>query len=79
MVSLIEVKNSIALAGVVELRALSRQLKTSPTMLEALLERLIAMGKIEKLEPATAACSRGCLGCCSTSPCSQRCYYRCIG
>lgn len=78
MISLLQLRDAVALAGVVELQALSRQLNISANLLTALLERLIALGKVEKV-PETAV-KRGCFGCvvgCSQARvCQRRCYYR---
>lgn len=77
MISLLQLRDAVALAGVVELQALSRQLNVSAQLLTALLERLIALGKVEKVSETTV--KRGCFGCTGCGQarvCQRRCYYR---
>jgi ferrous iron transport protein C len=77
VISLLQLRDAVALAGVVELQALSRQFNVSSQLLTALLERLIALGKVEKVPETTV--KRDCFGCigCGQAPvCQRRCYYR---
>lgn len=79
MIGLLQIRDAVALAGMVELQQLSRQLDTSPTLLEAMLERLAALGKVEKLPEAAKSGCHGCLGCVAVRvDCPRHCYYRCV-
>lgn len=75
MVSLIEVRDAVALSGIVELHQLSRQLKMSPQLLGAMLQQLESMGKVVRVEADS-----GCLtGQCKNCPDGKNCltdYYR---
>jgi ferrous iron transport protein C len=77
VISLLQLRDAVALSGVVEIQALSRQLNVSSQLLTALLERLIALGKVEKVPEATVkrGCF-GCVGCGQARVCQRRCYYR---
>lgn len=63
MVSLIEVRDAIALNGIAELHQLSRQLKVPFQLLSAMLQQLEAMGKIERVELASSCLTGQCKNC----------------
>lgn len=63
MVSLIEVRDAVALNGIVELHQLSRQLKMPPQLLSAMLQQLESMGKVEKVEPDSSCLTGQCKDC----------------
>lgn len=80
MVTLIQLRDAIALAGVVELQSLGRQFNAPISLLTALLDQLITLGKVEKIEAVAEGFSvsscLGCFGCSQTRSCQRRCYYR---
>lgn len=70
MASLLEVRDALALQGSVQAQQLSRQLATSLPLIEAMLERLVAMGKVVRVELS----GNGCLsGSCKHCPQGQDC------
>ncbi|CQJ51048.1 ferrous iron-sensisng transcriptional regulator FeoC [Yersinia intermedia] len=65
MASLLQLRDAIALCGSTGANQLSQQLATPLPLVEAMLERLTAMGKIERIEQD----NRGCLtGSCKRCP-----------
>ncbi|AWK13955.1 FeoC-like transcriptional regulator [Candidatus Fukatsuia symbiotica] len=59
MASLLQVRDAIALNGIAEAHQLSRQLATPLRLVEAMLERLSIMGKIERIEQNDRSCLCG--------------------
>ncbi|MBW7981248.1 FeoC-like transcriptional regulator [Enterobacillus tribolii] len=75
MTSLLQVRDAVALHGRVELRQLSRELSASPSMVKAMLERLEAMGSVEKVTEIDTGClGGGCKGCPETERCEIEVY-----
>ncbi|NRN29907.1 FeoC-like transcriptional regulator [Photorhabdus heterorhabditis] len=78
MISLLQVRDAVALNGRADAKLLSYQLSASLSMIEAMLEQLTVMGKLEKIN-ATAACLSGS---CKQCPEAQKCdtaVYRIVG
>ncbi|WP_333498190.1 [Fe-S]-dependent transcriptional repressor FeoC [Kluyvera sp. CHPC 1.2972] len=59
MASLIEVRDMLALQGRMEASQLSAQLHTSQAMIDAMLSRLEAMGKVMKIDEEPDGCLTG--------------------
>ncbi|WP_159567019.1 FeoC-like transcriptional regulator [Budvicia diplopodorum] len=74
MVSLIDVRDAVALNGIAELQQLSRQLKVHPQMLQAMLQQLESMGKIERIEPDDACLTGQCKSCPDGEKCLSESY-----
>ncbi|KMW72525.1 ferrous iron transporter C [Photorhabdus luminescens subsp. luminescens] len=73
MISLLQVRDAVALNGRVDAKLLSHQLSASLSMVEAMLEQLTVMGKLEKIN-ATACLSGGCKQCPETQKCDTAVY-----
>ncbi|MGI1078113.1 FeoC-like transcriptional regulator [Pseudomonas aeruginosa] len=53
------------------LKQLSRQVDAPPALVEAILERLIALGKVERVAAqSSGGCGGGCKGCAQRDPCA---------
>ncbi len=51
---------------------LSRQVDAPPALVEAILERLIALGKVERVAAqSSGGCGGGCKGCAQRDPCAE--------
>ena len=75
MASLFEVRDALALQGSMQAQQLSCQLATSLPLIEAMLERLIAMGKVVRIEQSGSECLSGsCKGCPQGQACSTVMY-----
>ncbi|MEY4475491.1 MAG: ferrous iron transport protein [Pseudomonadota bacterium] len=59
MASLLQLRDAIALSGSVRASQLSQQLATPLPLIEAMLEKLTAMGKIERIEQDNSGCLTG--------------------
>ncbi|WP_445495821.1 FeoC-like transcriptional regulator [Photorhabdus sp. SF281] len=73
MISLLQVRNAVALNGRADATLLSRQLCASVQMIAAMLEQLTVMGKLEKVD-ATACLSGSCKQCPETQKCDTAVY-----
>ena len=73
MTSAIAVRNLLGEMGEADVPTLAQRLGASKALLEALLERLLAMGVVEKVASEPAACG-SCKGCAETTPCSTTGY-----
>lgn len=64
MASLLQVYDALALRGCAQAPQLSRQLAIPLPLVEAMLERLIAMAKVKRIEQDSSEClSGGCKSC----------------
>ncbi|TQI77730.1 ferrous iron transport protein C [Serratia fonticola] len=70
MASLLQIRDALALQGSAQAQQLSRQLATPLPLVEAMLERLTAMGKVERVEQDNNECLSGS---CKRCPESQGC------
>ncbi len=77
MISLLQVRDAVALNGRADAKLLSHQLSASLSMVEAMLEQLTVMGKLEKID-ATACLSGSCKQCPETQKCDTA-VYRIVG
>ncbi|CFQ96692.1 FeoC-like transcriptional regulator [Yersinia frederiksenii] len=59
MASLLQLRDAIALSGHADANQLSHQLAMPLPLVEAMLERLTAMGKIERIEQDNNGCLTG--------------------
>ncbi|WP_145490287.1 FeoC-like transcriptional regulator [Yersinia aleksiciae] len=59
MASLLQLRDAIALSGSADAHQLSQQLAAPLPLVEAMLERLAAMGKIERIEQDNSGCLTG--------------------
>ncbi|KGM26429.1 ferrous iron transporter C [Photorhabdus luminescens] len=73
MISLLQVRDAVALNGRADAKLLSHQLSASLSMVEAMLEQLTVMGKLEKID-ATACLSGSCKQCPETQKCDTAVY-----
>ncbi|BDH44257.1 putative [Fe-S]-dependent transcriptional repressor [Salmonella enterica subsp. enterica serovar Choleraesuis] len=70
MVSMLAIRDVLALQGRMDSSAISHQLKASPALVQAMLERMEAMGKVARVVASSDNCYSGsCRGC----PESKRC------
>ncbi|WP_127957031.1 FeoC-like transcriptional regulator [Serratia microhaemolytica] len=77
MATLLQLRDALALLGSAQAQQLSRQLATPLPLVEAMLERLVAIGKVEQLQMAPNDCSSGrCQGCAETAQCCSTVFYR---
>ncbi|OWP49325.1 FeoC-like transcriptional regulator [Pseudomonas nitroreducens] len=73
MATAIEVRNLLGEMGEADVPTLAQRLGASKALLEALLERLLAMGVVEKVAAEPAACG-SCKGCAEATRCSTTGY-----
>lgn len=69
MTTLIQVRDSLALAGRADARQLSQQLKAPQPLVQAMLERLVAMRKAETVEEDDSCLSGSCKSCADGKKC----------
>ncbi|ADW71870.1 MULTISPECIES: FeoC-like transcriptional regulator [Rahnella] len=69
MTSLIQVRDSLALAGRADARQLSHQLNAPQPLVQAMLERLVAMRKAEVVEADDSCLSGSCKSCADGKKC----------
>ncbi|MFI8417315.1 FeoC-like transcriptional regulator [Serratia sp. NPDC078593] len=75
MASLLQVRDALALNGDLQAEQLSRLLATPLPLMQAMLERLHAMGKVERIEQDHSAClSGGCKSCPDSQGCNTLIY-----
>ncbi|MOA14295.1 Ferrous iron transport protein C [compost metagenome] len=73
MIGIMEVRDVLAQAGALDVDQLSHRLRTPKALLEAMLERLVQLGKVERAEPVASACG-SCKGCAQARGCSAPVY-----
>lgn len=73
MISLIAVRDAIALNGRADARLLSHQLNTPETLIQAMMEKLTAMGKIEAVD-VSSCLSSSCKQCPESQSCDTKVY-----
>ncbi|MCY1275120.1 Ferrous iron transport protein C [compost metagenome] len=72
MIGVMEVRDALR-EGPRDVDQLSRLLGAPKALLEAMLERLVALGKVERAEPPAAACG-SCRGCVEARGCAAPMY-----
>ena len=71
MAGLLQVRDALALLGSAQAQQLSQSLATPLPLVQAMLDRLAAMGKVERIEQDDGACLSGsCKGCPQGRGCS---------
>lgn len=73
MATAIAVRNLLGEMGEADVPTLAQRLGASKALLEALLERLLAMGVVEKVAAEPAACG-SCKGCAEATRCATTRY-----
>lgn len=73
MATAIAIRNLLGEIGEADVPTLAQRLGASRALLEALLERLLAMGVVEKVVPEPVACG-SCRGCAEATRCSTMGY-----
>ncbi|HEQ1859390.1 TPA: ferrous iron transporter C [Providencia alcalifaciens] len=74
MVSLLQVRDLIALYGQADIALLSSQLNAPTALVNAMAEKLVSMGKIEKVDVSACLTGTSCKGCPESSDCSHFVY-----
>lgn len=69
LTSLIAVRDGVALAGMTDARQLSHQLQTPQPLVQAMLDRLVAMRKVEAIEPDNSCLTGSCKSCADGQKC----------
>lgn len=74
MVSLLQIRDLIALYGQTDLELLSEQLNTPKPLIQAMVEKLVAMGKLEEVDISACLTGTSCKGCPESVDCSHHVY-----
>ena len=74
MVSLLQVRDLIALYGQADIALLSEQLKTPTPMIKAMVEKLESLGKIEQVDISACLTGSSCKGCHESTDCAHFVY-----
>jgi ferrous iron transport protein C len=69
MTSLIAVRDNVALAGMADAHQLSLQLKTPQPLVQAMLDKLVAMRKLEAVKPDNSCLIGSCKRCSEGKKC----------
>lgn len=77
MVSLIDIRNTLALAGILNVNQISLRLKTPQPLVQAMLDQLIAMRKVEAIEQDDSCLSGSCKSCPEGKKCLTTSYRLC--
>ncbi|KQJ67868.1 Ferrous iron transport protein C [Pseudomonas aeruginosa] len=72
MTTLMQIRAALEDGQARGLKQLSRQVDAPPALVEAILERLIALGKVERVAAqSSGGCGGGCKGCAQRDPCAE--------
>ena len=74
MVSLLQVRDLIALYGQADIELLREQLKTPIPLIKAMAEKLVTLGKIEKVDISACLTGLSCKGCPESQDCAHFVY-----
>lgn len=74
MVSLLQVRDLIALYGQADITLLSTQLNAPASLVNAMAEKLLSMGKVEKVDISACLTGTSCKGCPEINDCSHFVY-----
>lgn len=74
MLSLLQVRDLIALYGQADIALLSEQLKTSTPLVHAMAEKLVSLGKVEKVDISACLTGSSCKGCPESTDCAHFVY-----
>ncbi|MBD2815054.1 ferrous iron transporter C [Xenorhabdus sp. Flor] len=73
MISLLQIRDTVALNGRTDARSLSHQLSAPQSIVEAMLKQLVIMGKLEEVD-ISSCLSGGCKQCPETQKCDIKAY-----
>ncbi|MDR0217554.1 MAG: FeoC-like transcriptional regulator [Enterobacteriaceae bacterium] len=73
MISLLKIRDAIALNGRADARSLSHQFSAPLPLVEAMLSQLVTMGKLEEVD-ISSCLSGGCKQCPETQKCGSKAY-----
>ncbi|MGG4609628.1 FeoC-like transcriptional regulator [Providencia sp. Me31A] len=74
MVSLLQIRDLIALYGQADIAFLSEQLNAPTSLVEAMAEKLVSLGKIEKVDISACLTGSSCKGCPESTNCAHFVY-----
>ncbi len=74
MVSLLQIRDLIALYGQADIQLLSEQLNTPAPLIHAMTEKLVSLGKIEQVDTSACLTGTSCKGCPESQDCSHFIY-----
>ncbi|HEM8293188.1 FeoC-like transcriptional regulator [Providencia vermicola] len=74
MISLLQVRDLIALYGQADIALLSEQLNTPTPMIKAMVEKLESLGKIEQVDISACLTGSSCKGCPESTDCAHFVY-----
>ena len=74
MVSLLQVRDLIALYGQADIALLSEQLKTPTPMIKAMVEKLVSLGKVEQVDMSACLTGSSCKSCPESTDCAHFVY-----
>lgn len=74
MVSMLQIRDLIALYGQADVQFLSAQLKTPTPLINAMIEKLVSLGKIEKVDVSACLTGLSCKGCPESQDCTHFVY-----
>ncbi|ENG4186191.1 ferrous iron transporter C [Providencia rettgeri] len=74
MVSLLQVRDLIALYGQADITLLSEHLNTPIPLVQAMAEKLVSLGKIEKVDVSACLTGSSCKGCPESTDCAHFVY-----
>lgn len=73
MATLLQVRDALERVDMIDLEQLCHQLQAPPPLVEAILEQMIALGKVERVIMERSCCE-GCQHCAQVSPCGSQFY-----
>lgn len=74
MVSLLQIRDLIALYGQADIDLLSEQLEAPKPLIQAMVDKLVSMGKLEKVDLSACFTSMNCKSCPEGSNCAHHVY-----
>lgn len=74
MVSLLQIRDLVALYGQADIDLLSEQLKAPKPLIQAMVDKLVLMGKLEKVDLSACLTGISCKGCPENNDCSHHVY-----
>lgn len=74
MVSLLQVRDLIALYGQADIALLSERLNTPAPMIKAMAEKLVSLGKVEQVDMSACLTGSSCKGCPESTDCAHFVY-----
>ncbi|EKT57188.1 FeoC-like transcriptional regulator [Providencia burhodogranariea] len=74
MVSLLQIRDLIALYGQADINLLSEQLKAPKPLIQAMIDKLVSMGKLEEVDFSACLTGSSCKSCPEGSNCTHHVY-----